>query len=323
MVVRRQVTYSLLKEPGRNYDQIVYMNYPPNLDNEGLRNLRATWQRNTANILDILGTSQLPDRINSKELDSDFYFLNVDPEFKEFFGLQMISGNWFRPNAGDSIIVVNELGSKTPGLLKANTIGVFADFGKQFNQGEKPVKISLASHNNYNFLCIKVLEVDIRETIQFLSGYFTDGEKASISFLNKRFQEWLLYQDRLNTLSKILAVVSGILSCCAIYGLSISIVRDKLKSIAIHKLFGASSVKIASILVREFAWQMIKAILIFGPLTYLVIKEFLRRFVYATPFEWTDPLIPLAYCVTTIILLCTFQTLNLNRKDLTVTLKKN
>lgn len=323
MVLRRQVTYSLLKEPGRNFEQIVYMNYPKGLNDEGLRNLRVNWQRNTGNIIDILGTSHLPDQITSKELNSEFYFIGVDPAFKDFFNLQITAGNWFKANDGDTILVINEPAKKILGNNARNVIGVFKDFSGQFNQPEKPIKIKLASYYNYNFLCVKILEVDIRRTINFLSTYFGDGsQKSKISFLNKRFEEWLKYQDKLNALSEILAIISGVLSCCAIYGLSISIVRDKLKQIAIHKLFGASTFRITRLLVREFAGQMMRAILIFGPLTYLIIKELLRNFVYATSFSWLDPVIPLAYCLITIVLLCGFQTVNLNRADLTLSLKK-
>jgi putative ABC transport system permease protein len=323
MVLRRQVTYSLLKEPGRNYEQIIYMNYPGDLNDEGLRNLRATWQKNTSNILDLLGVTQLPNKIKSKEVSSEFYFIGVDPAFGNFFDVQMIKGNWFKANAGDSILVVNEQAEKKLGDNIQNVVGVFKDFAGQFNQAEKPVKINLVPHFNYNFLCIKILEVDIRKTINFLSTYFGDRtQKTTISFLDRRFEDWLKYQDRLNSLSEILAVISGLLSCCAIYGLSISIVRDKLKQIALHKLFGASTLRITRLLIREFTGEMIKAILIFGPLTYIIISELLRSFVYATDFIWTDPVIPLAYCLIVIILLCVFQTLSLSRKDLSQALKK-
>ena len=231
--------------------------------------------------------TQLPNQIKSKEINSEFYFVGVDPAFGNFFDVQMIKGNWFKANAGDTILVVNEMAEKLLSNGAQNVIGVFRDFGGQFNQPELPIKINLVPHYNYNFLCVKILEVDIRKTINFLSTYFVDGkQKATISFLNPRFKEWLGYQDRLNALSEILSVISGLLSCCAIYGLSVSIVRDKLKQIAVHKLFGASTLRITRLLVREFTGEMIKAILVFGPLTYLIINELLRSFVYATDFMW-------------------------------------
>lgn len=323
MVIKRQINYSLLKEPGRNYDQIVYVNYPKDLTNEGLASMRLAWKKINANVVDLMATSQLPDRVSSKELNSEFYFVSVDRGFKDFFELEMVRGNWFKVNDGDSIIVVNEQGNARLNNNSGNVIGVFKDLSGQFNQPEKPLKINVASYLNYNYLCIRILEVDIRRTVQFLEKYFEqDGQKATVSFLNKRFEEWLKYQDKLNALSEILAVISGLLSCFAIYGFSISIVRDKLKQIAIHKLCGASIFSLTRLLVKEFASQMLMAILIFGPLTYIIIKEMLRNFVFTTKFNWLDPIVPLAYCLVVIILLCGFQTLSLNREDLSSALKR-
>ncbi|MEO7990350.1 MAG: ABC transporter permease [Chryseolinea sp.] len=323
IVIKRQVNYSLLKEPGRNHDQIVYVRYPKDLTDEGLRSMRAAWKMINPNFVDLIATSQLPDRIGSKELNSDFYFISVDPVFKEFFDLKMTQGNWFKANDGDSIIVVNEKGAELMDKDNKNVIGVVSNLSEQFNQSERPIKINVAPYYNYNFLCLRILEVDIRRTVRFLSNHFKEGdEMASVSFMNKGFEEWLRYQDRLNTLSEILAIISGLLSCCAVYGLSVSLVRDKLKQIAIHKMCGATTVHITRILVLEFAKQMLIAILIFGPLTYLFLRELLRNFVYATHFNWMDPVFPLVYCVSIITILCGFQAISLNRADLTSALKE-
>lgn len=322
MVMRRQIDYSLLKEPGRNHDQVVYLSYPNSLTYEGLRSLRTFWKNTNPNIVDVLAVAQMPDQINSKELNSDFYFMSVDPDFINFFDLKMVEGNWFKANAGDSILVVNEKAKdKLEGQMQ-NVIGVFEDISGRFNLPEKPLKVNIAPYYNFNFLCIRILEVDIRRTVQYLATYFgQDSRKVSVSFLNKRFEEWLLYQNRLNALSNGLAIISGLLSCCAIYGLSLSIVRDKLKQIAIHKLCGATSLNITRLLVKEFLHQLLMAILIFGPLTYIILKELLRSFVYSTHFHWLDPLIPLVYCASVITLLCGFQVLSLNREDLSSALK--
>ncbi len=324
MVIKRQINYSLLKEPGRNYDQIVYVSYPKGLTQEGLASMRQEWKKSNANVVDLMATSQLPDRVSSKELHSPFYFVSVDRGFKDFFGLEMRQGNWFGANDRDTMtVVINERGNAIRGQQNGQVVGVFKDLSGQFNQPEKPLKLYVSSHVNYNYLCIRILEVDIRRTVRFLEDYFgQDGRPASVQFLDKHFEEWLKYQDKLNALSQLLAIISGVLSCFAIYGLSISIVRDKLKQIAIHKLCGASIFSLTRLLVKEFANQMLWAILIFGPLTYISLKEVLRNFVFTTNFSWLDPVVPLAYCLIVITLLCGFQTLSLNRADLTSALKR-
>ena len=319
MVIRRQVNYSLLKEPGRNHYQIVYMNYPRDYTNEGLWELRAHWKRNNPNIEDVMATSQLPNRIQSKELKSDYYFMSVDRGFLDFFDLKTVQGRWFQANDEAPLVVVNSAAQVAP---YHEIIGVIENMGQQLNQPEKPIKYQIANHTNYHFLCVRILEVNIRKTITYLSTFFTSSNKPiAVTLMDKRFEEWLHYQDRLNILSELLAVISGILSCFAIYGLSLSLVRDKLKQIAIHKLFGASFARITRLLVRDFARQMAIALLIFGPFTFIFLNEFLRNFVYATPFQWSDSIYPLSYCIAVILALCGFQAFSLNRADLTGALK--
>jgi putative ABC transport system permease protein len=322
VVVRRQINYSLLKEPGRNHDQVVYLNCPAGITNEGIYALRSGWQKFNPNILDVMAVSQLPDRLSSKEVGTDFYSLQVDRGFFDFFGLQMEEGNWFRVNAGDSIVVTNKTGKRMMGNDTTNVIGVVGDLSGRFNQPEKPVKIRLARDFNYNWICVRVLEVDIRRTVAYLSKQFSSKkEKSVVHFLNKRFEDWLAYQDRLNVLSGILAVISALLSCCAIYGLSVSLVRDKLKQIAVRKLLGAHTSHITGLLMIDFGKQMLLALIVFAPVTYIFLNELLRTFVYATKFQWLDPVYPIAYCALVITCLCGFQAFSLNRADLTSALK--
>ncbi|MCW5911651.1 MAG: ABC transporter permease [Cyclobacteriaceae bacterium] len=318
LVIGRQVNYSLIKEPGRNHYQVVYMPYPAGLTNEGLYELRAGWKKNNPNIDDVIAVSQLPHRVQSKELNSDFYFMTVDRGYREFFNLEVDSGRWFQPNDESPMAVINQAAGLSG---SADIIGVVENMDEKFNRPQKPMKYLVASHTKYQFLCVRILEVNIRTTLYVLAHAFDNKSPAQVSFVDNRFEEWLHYQDRLNALSKILAIISGILSCLAIYGLSISLVRDKLKQIAIHKLFGAGTSRITHLLAREFVIQMGIAILVFTPVTFIFLKEFLRNFVYTTPFQWTDPVYPLAYCLGVIVALCGFQALSLNRTDLTNVLK--
>lgn len=321
IVIKRQINYSLVKEPGRNHYQTVYMSYPEDLTDGDLYELRVNWKKSHPNIVDVMATSNLPNNIQSKEVESGFYRLRVDPGFLEFFDLKVIHGRWFQANDFDAT-VVNEKGKEILKETGHNAIGIIENFGGRFNQPEKPVKITIGQHFNYNFLCIRLLEVDIRKTIHYLSTYFqTETSIVLISFIDKRFEDWLQYENRLNNLSEILSIISSLISCCAIYGLSLSIARDKIKQVAIHKMLGATTVNIIVILIRGFSHQLLLATLIFAPISYIFLKEWLRNFVYSTHFTWPDPIIPLAYCIVIITITCCIQALKLNNANLTALLK--
>jgi len=57
-------------------------------------------------------------------------------------------------------------------------------------------------------------------------------------------------------------------------------------------MYGPPPAILQASLCAEFAQQMLVAVLIFAPFTYIFLKEWLRNFVYSTPFSWMDPLIP-------------------------------
>ncbi|HEY0654340.1 MAG TPA: FtsX-like permease family protein [Chryseosolibacter sp.] len=322
VVINRQINYSLVKEPGQNHDQIVFLNSPAGITNEGINNLRNGWRKNNPNILDVLAISQLPDRISSKDVHSLYYQLSVDLGYRDFFNLDMIEGHWFGPNSGDSTIVLNKSANERFTAVNEHVLGVITDVNGLFNQAEKPTKFRLGNDYGYHWLCVRVLEVDIRRTVQRLGQQFsTTSEKAEVQYLSDHFRRWIDYQNQLNKLSEILAVIAAILSCCTIYALSISVVRDKLKQIGLHRLFGATTMDITSLLLRDFLRQLGIAVVVFLPISYFMLIELLRTFIYSTKFSWLDPIYPIAYCIVVITAICIVQAWNLKRTNSIIALK--
>ncbi|HTE32010.1 MAG TPA: ABC transporter permease [Chryseolinea sp.] len=322
IVVRRQINYSLLKESGRNHDQVVYMACPVNISDSAIHKIRAGWPDKNPKLLDAMAISQLPGQLKSKDAGSDLFVLQVDWNFLDFFQFAMQDGRWFKPTDYDSATVVNQMALRKMPKLRPNVIGVIHDLSSSFNQPEQPVKIRLAQNSSYNWLCVRVLEVDIRRTVQWIEQRMhAKGSRGSAHFLNPHFESWLTYQDHLNALSGILTVISALLAGCAIYGLTVSLVRDKLKEIAVHHLFGARTSDVTRLLALGLLRQMFLALAFFGPLTFLLLTELLKTFAYSTKFSWTDPVYPVGYCLVVIIGLCAYQAFSLNRRDFASALK--
>lgn len=234
----------------------------------------------------------------------------------------METGHWFGANSNDSAFVVNSNAAQQLPESTPHMIGVVQNLDGMFNQPEKAVRIRLANDYNYNWLCIRVLEVDIRRTVAYLSRQFSlPRHHTIVYYFDPHFEYWIHYQDRLNRLSDILAVISTLLSCSAMYGLRVSLVNDKLKEIALHKLFGARPLHITYLLSLIFIKQLLTALFVFAPVTYIVLKELLRVFVYATGFSWLDPVYPIAYCVCVVVAICGFQAMSLNRANVAGALK--
>ncbi len=322
ILVSRQINYSLIKEPGRNHDQVVYMACPANIPDSAIHKIKAGWPSKNPNVLDAVAVSQLPNQLKGKEVGSDLFVLEADYNFKDFFHFTMLEGDWFEYTDRDSVVVVNQVALKKMPKVDRNVIGVIQDLNSPFNQPEQPVKIRLAKETTHNWICFRVEEVDIRNTVKWIERRMhAKGSRGNAYYFNQHFKIWLTYQDQLNALSRILTIISVLLAGCAIYGLTVSLVRDKVKEIAVHHLFGARTSDVTRLLARGLLRQLFTALVFFGPVTYILLNELLRTFVYATKFSWVDPLYPLVYCLVVIMGLCAYQAFRLNRSDLSRHLK--
>lgn len=293
LVIDRQISRSLIKEPGKNHDQVIYLPYPAGLTKSALTRLKTEWPVNNPNILGLTAVSHTPDNLTSRPVEKDYYRLNVDFDFKDFFGLQMAKGRWFSANDNDSTIVNEAFRGED-----STKIGVVKNFAGTYNLPDKPVRITV-DKDEYNFLMIRVLEVNVRSTLKVVSNFFEEvsGRPVTLSFLDKNYAARLAYEDRLNNLSSLLATVSLVMACCAIYALSLARMRDNLKQIAIRKTFGASDRQIVQRLSWQFLELMLGSLCLFGPITYFLLREWLRNFAYSAKFDWSDPIISIGICL--------------------------
>lgn len=322
ILISRQINYSLIKEPGRNHDQVVYMACPPNIPDSAIHKIKAGWPNKNPNVLDAVAVSQLPSQLQGKEIGSDLYVLEADYNFRDFFQFTMLRGDWFEYTDRDSVVVVNQTAFNKMTKVDRHVIGIIQDMNSPFNQPEQPVKIRHARETTHNWICFRVEEVDIRNTVRWIEGRMhAKGSHGRAFYFDDHFETWLGYQDRLNALSRILTIISMLLAGGAIYGVTVSLVRDKVKEIAVHHLFGARLSDVTHLLARGLMKQLVTAVAFFGPLTFILLNELLRTFVYATRFSWLDPLYPVLYCLVVIVGLCALQAFRLNRRDFVSTLK--
>ena len=303
LVIDRQISRSLIKEPGKNHDQVVYTKWPQGMSRQYLERLKNAWPRDNPNIVELTAMSHTPDNIHSKPIGKDYFQLGVDYNFIDFFRLELSKGRWFGAMDDDSVL----FNSSEHSTVKP--IGTVKDF-----RPDIPVHFSI-NQKESNFIMIRVLEVDIRKTLKTIEKSFTEisGRPTTLNFLDHNYAETLAYEDRLNKLSSLLALVSVIMACCSIYALNLARMNDNVKQIAIRKTFGASDSQIVGRLSLRFLELMLGSIFFFGPVTYWLLSEWLRNFAYSAKFSWYDPLVSVGACllivaVTNVIILARINT---------------
>lgn len=312
LVIDRQITRSLIREPGKNHEQIVYVRWPEGLSKQYVNRLKDDWPRFDAHIVKLITVSQTPDHLTSKNLEDGHYRMNVDYDFKDFFELKMTDGNWFGPNDREKTVVVD--GFKSNDTTK---IGVVENFSSQHNLPDVPIRLALGTED-HNFIMIRILEVDIRNTLVNIERSFKEatGKPVTVVFLNKNYEKIVAYEDQLNKLSSVLAIISFVMACCAIYALSLSRMNDNMKQIAIRKTFGASDSQIVGRLSLHFLELMLGSLFFFGPITYLLLREWLRNFAYSAKFSWYDPLVSIGICLVIVAIMNLMMLTRVNTNSL-------
>jgi hypothetical protein len=61
---------------------------------------------------------------------------------------------------------------------------------------------------------------------------------------------------------------------------------------------------------------MLGSVFFFGPITYWLLREWLRNFAYSAKFMWADPLISIGICLAIVMITNVFMLMRVNTNSL-------
>src|ERR1700744_2599349 len=82
-------------------------------------------------------------------------------------------------------------------------------------------------------------------------------------------------------------LLSILISCLCLYGLSAFIAEQRKREIAVRKVLGASSGGIVHLLSGKFTQLIILALVIAIPIAWILINNWLKGFEYRIAIPWT------------------------------------
>ena len=86
---------------------------------------------------------------------------------------------------------------------------------------------------------------------------------------------------------QLFAVLSILISCMGLYGLSAFIAEQRKREIAVRKVLGASSGGIVYLLSGKFTQLILLALVIAMPISWILINNWLKGFEYRIAIPWT------------------------------------
>ena len=243
---------------------------------------------------------------NGEKYDIQFSKLSVAPNFFGFFGIKMNEGTEFNDNskANKDFIInqtakadfrienINDARIAIGKLNEGNIIGVVDDYN--FESLHVPVraagfrcsgdcddvlymKVNTQNIASFNNTMKEVKQLWARISPDFPLEYqFLDQKYAAMYTKETQFQRFLMYTT----------LVSLILSCLGLIGLTFFVMEQRTKEIGIRKVNGANVSEVLSMLNKDFVKWVTIAFIIATPVAWYAMHKWLESFAYKTTLSW-------------------------------------
>jgi len=315
LIVRNQVEYIQNKNLGFNKDNIGYF-----VCNTGAQDIRLEGlKKELSNNPDILSITMGSNPVNiesagmgtvngfdwaGKNEDNDilFYLLSGDADYARTFQLEIKKGRFFSSefSTDNSAAIINEtaaemLGFKdplgeiltTPWGSKLNIIGVVKNFHfKSLHCKIEPLIITMGTNASF---FIRMKPEKIASTIDFVMKSFTSYNlpfRLNLHFLDDDFDNLYRTEQRMSKILDYFSVLTIIISCLGLIGLSLFMTQSRTKEIGIRKINGAKSGEIFSLLSGEYVMWVMISIIIACPFAWIIMDEWLQNFAYRINMSW-------------------------------------
>ncbi|MEO0339763.1 MAG: FtsX-like permease family protein, partial [Bacteroidota bacterium] len=124
------------------------------------------------------------------------------------------------------------------------------------------------------------------ENIEAVYQKFNPGYPFAYKFIESDYLAMYEAERRVAFLSKYFAAIAIIISCLGLFGLTYFTAQKRQKEISIRKVLGASPLGIVQLLSKDFLSLVALAVGIAIPVAWLLMRQWLNRFVFRIEMEW-------------------------------------
>jgi putative ABC transport system permease protein len=304
LFIKMQHDYLRNKDWGIRTENVLYLN--TNAIVNDFENFETELKRNPE-IVDVTFSQNFPgqdaiqqwvnDDFEGKEIIITAWV--VRPDFLDFFGVNnIIAGNGFDANDEDKMIL-NQIFSKEYGIsdvfgkeINGNEIiGIVEDFNfKSLREPVKPMAFVPKKRNwgYYGWAFIKIAGSDAPKAIDYIHNTWKNftKEPLDVQFLDETLDNLYKKENNLAKLVAICGTIAIIVAIMGLYGLILFNAKAKRKTIALHKVHGASKTEVIFMLNHSLLVQFVVAYVIAVPLAYYVVNRWLEGFAYKMPMYW-------------------------------------
>ena len=244
--------------------------------------------------------SEVQDRFNTE-------FIFVDNAFIETLNLELLAGKKsVTPLEHDTLLgfianetLINRLNFGMPQNAlgkrinvngqESRIIGVVKDFHTVSLHSEiKPLALVFGA-KNYSVLSLKFQTEDTKNVLASLESSWKSvfpGRNFDYYFLDEEMRDIYENEMRFSKIVNVFTLISIIIACIGLVGLSAFSVVNRFREIGIRKVLGASISNILMLISKEFLLLTIISFLISLPIAMYLASNWLNSFAYRIDLEW-------------------------------------
>lgn len=234
-----------------------------------------------------------------------FNTFNADDAAVKTLGLQLIEGRdldlkSFPTDSTAALLnesAVKHMKLKQPlgQIIKNNgvdwhIVGVIKDF--ILTSPYRPIEPMLISGAKAWFNVIHVrfndknpMAKNIASLKSILIKYNPDYE-PNYRFADEEYAKKFNDEKRTGTLASLFALLTILISCLGLFGLSSYMAENRIKEIGVRKVLGASVTGIATLLSKDFLKPVLIAFVIAAPVAYWAMNKWLQSYPYRVDIQW-------------------------------------
>jgi putative ABC transport system permease protein len=230
--------------------------------------------------------------------------LNVDENFAQTFGIDLIAGNFFHDKQGIYVanrVVLNEQAVRNFGWTAESAIGrqitydgnvqplTIVGVVRNFHfsslfQSMSPISMMHINDGfSYRYLSLQINPEEKAATVERLKLKWASLFPAApfdYAFMEDKVNQFYAVEDRIYKSSKVASVITVLLTMSGMVAfMSISLAR-RVKEIGIRKVHGATSGNLILLLIKDFFWEFIVGGIFASVFAYYFLTNWLNSFTY-------------------------------------------
>jgi len=161
-----------------------------------------------------------------------------------------------------------------------------------------------------NKFSIKINTKNMKETISQIEATwnnFFPGNAFEYFFLDQQYNNQYKADIQFGRVFLSFSVLAIIIACIGLFALTLYIILQRSKEVAVRKVIGASAFNIFSILTKDYFVLIGISGVIAIPLMYWVMDKWLQNYAYRINFNWLFFILPIFILLTVVLLSIFFQ----------------